>query len=386
MPYLDFNATTPPDQAVLDLFAEVAKAVPGNPASEQHALGQQARSVVDQARQQVADAFGVGPSNVVWTSGATESLYIAILSFLRSCPAEKRNIVIASTEHKAALAAADLASELFGARVDRVPCDGSGVIRVSDVEHLMDASTALVCVMGANNETGVINPVDDIGSLCRQRGVTYLCDATQMIGKASIDRLASAADMVALSGHKVYGVKGTGALLINRETKRELRPMFSGGGQESSLRGGTLNVPGVASLGLAVSNAVQRTGEFEAHNRRLSQEFVQEVRRLVLDVLVIGDGAERVANTNMIRVVGADAEAVMANMPNVHVSTGSACNSAVTEPSHVLLAMGLSSQEASECLRFSFGKDSTITEIKEAAVSLADAAARVRSLTEVRAS
>jgi cysteine desulfurase len=379
MVYLDYNASTPVDQRVLAVAAEAHKAY-GNPSSSHHAAGQAAAELVEEARHRVAALWHRPAQDVIFTSGATEAAALGLVGAMLGAPA-RPNIVVSVTEHKAILAAAELGARLTGGEIRNVKVDVDGVINLSHLNDLVDDSVSIVAVMAANNETGVVAPVSEVARVARESGAFNFVDATQLVGKGTLDRANEAADLVVCSSHKVYGPKGAGALIASRSVQKALVPIMSGGGQERGIRGGTHNTPSIVGFGLAAELAMKEQADDEARVARLAEALLRAVTSELTDVHVNGENAQRLSNTLNLRFEGADAEAVMASMPDVLVSSGSACQSAVPSPSHVLLAMGRDRVEASESLRISLGRPTTDDEIAEAASSIIAAVTRVREMT-----
>ncbi|OBI07327.1 cysteine desulfurase [Mycolicibacter heraklionensis] len=261
--------------------------------------------------------------------------------------------------------------------------DSNGLIDLADLERLVDESVSVVAVMAANNETGVIMPTDQIAAIAGKAGALMFADVTQLVGKRDLESVSASADLMVCSSHKIYGPKGAGALIAGRQVQKSLVPIASGGGQERGLRGGTHNTPAIVGFGLAAELAAKEQSGDTARIGRLTREFLAALEAQVPDIEVNGVRAERLSNTLNIRFRGADAEAVMTSMPEIQVSAGSACQSAMPTPSHVLLAMGRTSLEAAESLRFSLGRPTTSDEIQTAATSVAAAVDRVRGLTRV---
>ena len=380
MPYLDFNASTPVDPRVLEVVFDVLSHSPGNASSVQHRTGQAAAEAVEEARQGVAALVGAAPVEVILTSGASEALTVAILGSILG-RGHRPVIVVGATEHNAVLAAAELAARLAGGEVRVAPVDRTGVLDLDALEALCGPEVGLVAAMHANNETGTIHPVREIAEVVHKRGAVYLCDVTQSAGKLPLDDIMHSADLATFSSHKIYGPKGAGALVASRRQQREMLPIFPGGGQERGLRGGTPDTPSIAGFGMAARLAKAELASDDAHARGLMEQLRNGLARRVPDLQLIGSECQRLGNTMNFRFPGADAEAVMASMPDVEVSTGSACQAAVPTVSHVLLAMGLTHGEASECLRISVGRPTTEAEIDIAVECLASAVKRVRSMT-----
>lgn len=379
MVYLDYNASTPVDQRVLPAVVDAYRSF-GNPASAHHETGQAAAELVEESRSRVAALVHRPGQDVILTSGASEAAVLGIVG--AAIGSDKRpNIVVSPVEHKAILAAAELGVRLTGGEVRRAPVDTNGVPDLEGLDELVDESVAVVALMAANNETGVVMPTCQTAEIARSSGALMFVDATQLIGKGDLKPAAACADLMVCSSHKIYGPKGAGALVASRQVQRSLVPIASGGGQERGLRGGTHNTPAIVGFGLAAELAMKEQPSDTARIGKLATQLLTTLERQIPDVEVNGAGAERLSNTLNIRFPGADAEAVMASMPAIQVSAGSACQSAMLTSSHVLLAMGRSGVEAAESLRISLGRPTTDDEIRTAASAIATAVARVRGLT-----
>src|SRR6266542_5520354 len=381
MVYLDYNATTPLDARVREAVVGVLDRVYGNASSVQHGTGQEAAELVEEARDRVASLVKATPPSVVFTSGASEAATLAILGAALARANSRSALVVGATEHKAILAAAEMAARLTSGEVRIAPVLPHGQIDLDQLVGLVDETTALVAVMAANNETGVLAPVQEVAGICRSAGTLFFCDVTQAAGKTEVDLDAWGVDLAVRSSHKIYGPKGAGALVAPRHVQTSLVPIFGGGGQEHGLRGGTHNTSAIAGFGFAAQVAAKDLGDDVAHNGQLIDRLVSQVGARLSGVELIASRAARLTNTANVRFVGADAEAVMASMPDVEVSSGSACQSAVPAPSHVLRAMGYDTAAASECLRFSVGRPTTEDEIVFAVDRVVRAVSRVRPLT-----
>jgi len=379
MVYLDYNASTPVDQRVLPVVVE-AHAVYANPASTHHFAGQRAAELVEEARGRVGSLVSRPTQDVVFTSGATEAAVLGLLGAMVGVPS-RPNAIVAVTEHKAILAAAELGARLSGGEVRTALVDENGLVDLARLRELLDDSVAVVAVMAANNETGVLGPVAAVADAARSMGALTFIDATQLAGKGHLDDVTRAADLMVMSSHKIYGPKGAGALIASRTVQKSLVPIAPGGGQERGLRGGTHNTPSIVGFGLAAELAAKEHVQDAARIGELASELLADLQHRLPGVALNGDGAARLSNTLNLRFEGADAEAVMASMPSIQVSAGSACESAVSMPSHVLLAMGMSGTAASESLRISLGRPTTREEIKIAGDAIVEAVTRVRELT-----
>jgi cysteine desulfurase len=360
--YLDHNAITPmrPEavgamRSALDVF--------GNPASV-HAAGRAARDVLDRARGQVAAAIGARTSEVVFTSGATESAALAIRGVLGAAPSGRTELVVTAVEHPCVGALAALLREQ-GTPVHVVPVDRRGLPDLDVAERAVGPRTALVCAMLANNETGVVLPASRLFALARERGALAFCDAVQAIGKIDVDVRTLGADLVALTGQKFGGPRGAGALWVKEGIR--LAPVL-GGSQERGRRAGTENLPGIAGLGAAVEAAVAARAEDGPRLRALRDRLEAGLLAAFAGATVNGAGAERLPNTASITFPGVDGEALLMalDLEGVCASAGSACHSGSSKPSPVLSAMGLSLEEARGTLRFSLGWSSTAADVARA--------------------
>ncbi|MBI1657660.1 MAG: cysteine desulfurase [Thaumarchaeota archaeon] len=378
MAYLDYNATTPVDRRVLETMMPLFAERFGNPSSG-HGSGRTAAQAVEEAREKVADAVGMGASDVVFTSGATEANNLA-LTGLRSGLGRTIRILAGATEHKSVLQTCATLADA-GSKFKTIPVHPDGTVDIGALECMMsNGDIDVVSVMAANSETGVIHPVEEVACIVHDHGALFHCDATQAIGKIPFDGGKIGADMVTLSSHKIYGPKGCGALVATRESRRRIAAIIYGGGQERDMRSGTPNVPAIAGFGEACSIAATDGLADIPRQRHLRDEFESRLLETVPDVSVNGSGVERLSNTSNIRLCGALADAVMARIPSVEISTGSACSSNTMEPSHVLLAMGLDRTAADESVRISVGRETTATDIKSAVLEIAGAVESIRAI------
>ena len=379
MIYLDYNATTPVAPRALEAMLPMFTREFANPASK-HAGGQAAAELVEHARQQVAGLVGTRRGNTVFTSGTTESANLAIRGAMAASEPDRRRILIGATEHKAV---AEAAAACPG-KVEQVGVHHDGTLDLGHLRWLLADDVALVVVMAANNETGAINDVRQAAALAHQAGALIFCDIAQAAGKIPVELDGWAIDLAAWSAHKMYGPKGVGALAAGRAIRKRLTPLFAGGGQERGLRSGTLNTAGIVGFGEASRlAAADMAADAERHRhmvRLLRHLLTERPGRPPAGAEVNGSGAPRLPNTLNVRYAGAEADAVMACMPDVLVSSGAACGSADPAPSHVLLAMGLDADAALQSLRFSVGRPTTEQEVRTAADRVAGAVARVRSL------
>lgn len=378
--YLDYNATTPVDPRVLEVMLPFFRDQFGNAASRQHRLGCQAAESVEKARTQVAEVIGAHPREIVWTSGATESNNIALKGVAAS-PVHSRkggHIITARTEHKAVLDPCG-ALEKQGFVITRLPVNERGLISLDQLRDSFQPDTILVSLMHANNETGVVYPIEEIGRMCRRRGVLFHTDATQSFGKIPIDVNRFAIDLLSLSAHKIYGAKGVGALFVRRRQPRvRCVPLFEGGGHERGLRSGTLNVPGIVSLGAAARICSQ---EMAAEQKKIGflRDYLESRLCRIDGTTVNGGGSPRLANTLNVSFERIDIDRLMRSLPDIAISSSSACTSATLQPSYVLGAMGKSDEAIRGSARFSLGRFTTREEIERAADALEKAIRQMRS-------
>ena len=375
--YLDNHATTPVDPRVLAAMRPWWEENFANPASVEHALGRAAEAAVEAARAEIAELIGADAREIVLTSGATESNNLAIKGaarFAASQGAERRRIVTLATEHKCVLESVrDLAAEGFEPVI--LPVEPSGLLDTDRLRAaLAEAPTLLVSVMAVNNEIGVVQDLAAIGAVVKAAGVTFHTDAAQAVGRIPLDVGEIGADLLSISGHKIYGPKGIGALHVRRRPRVRLLPLFSGGGQERGLRSGTLPAPLVVGLGeaarLAAIEGLLDAGRIRSQRDRLMAALGAAIPGLRLN----GDAEQRVAgNVNLTFPGGVDAQAIMAAAPELCVSTGSACSSAAVEPSYVLRALGLPEAEARATLRIGIGRFTSPADVDLAAAALAAA-------------
>lgn len=375
--YLDNHATTPVDPRVLAAMRPWWEENFANPASIEHAMGRAAEEAVEAARAEIADLIGAEPREIVLTSGATESNNLAIKGAARFAAAQgdgRRRIVTLATEHKCVLESVrDLAAEGFEPMV--LPVRPDGLLDLGRLrEALAGAPTLLVSVMAVNNEIGVVQDLAAIGALVKEAGALFHTDAAQAAGRIPLDVEEIRADLLSLSGHKIYGPKGIGALYVRRRPRVRLAPLLSGGGQERGLRSGTLPAPLVVGLGEAARLAASEGPLDAGRIREQRDRFLAALRAEVPDVRLNGDPERRVpGNLNLTFPGGVDAQALMAAAPEVCVSTGSACSSAAIEPSYVLRALGMPEPEARATLRIGIGRFTSPADVDLAAAALARA-------------
>lgn len=372
--YLDYNATTPVDPRVVEAMLPHLTESFGNAASVDHFYGHEAQQAVEQAREQVAALIRADASEIVFTSGATEADNIAILGAAARA-GDEAEVVVSAIEHPAVLEAAGQ----LGDRAKVVPVSSEGVVDPADVRSRLTAKTALVSVMAANNETGAIQPIEEIGAVCAEAGIPFHTDAAQALRHLELDVERANISALSMSSHKVYGPKGVGALYVRKRQKRmKLAPLHFGGGQERGLRPGTANVPGIVGFGVAADLARRERGADSKRERGLKQELVSrliEATEIAFNVSPKG----ALPQTVSARFPGVGARALMhATRVQLSFSSGSACATTKVEPSHVLLAQGLSAQDASASMRLSFGRFTSEKEIEKAGAILLASAESLR--------
>ena len=376
--YLDYNGSSPLDPRVGKAMWPALAEWYGN-ASSTHRFGRRQAAAVEDARARVASLVGGRPTNVVFTAGATEANNLALSGIVASRPADRGRILISSVEHASVRETARWLSGQSLAEVDAIPVTSGGVVDLDALEALLSDDVLLVSVMAANSETGVLNPVVEIAERAHAAGALFHCDATQYAGRLPFDLSDIGADLVSLSSHKICGPGGVGALVAAKSNGR-LRPIIHGGGHERGLRSGSLNVAGIVGFGAAAEIAAAERVQEADRIRPLRDRLVAELKCGLSGVEENGDIDCRLPNTANLRFAGTDAEAVVANMDPVAVSTGSACSAGAIEPSAVLLAMGLSREAAFESVRFSLGRFTTAEEIEIAAQKTIAAVDYVRSM------
>jgi cysteine desulfurase len=379
--YLDNAASTPVDPAVIAQMQECLGEDGwfANPSATAHEAGRAAAQRIERARAQVARLIGASPEQIIFTSGATEADNLAVLGTARALAPGRRHVISARTEHKAVLdSVRQLRREGFS--VTWLQPDADGRVSARAVAAALRPDTALVSLMHVNNETGVIQDIQGIGEVCRAQAVTFHVDAAQSVGRLALDVSHLAVDLLSLSGHKIYGPKGIGALFVRLAARAPLRPLMFGGGQESALRPGTLPTHQIAGFGVAcelAGAAQEREGaRITAWRDRLWSRLES-----LGGVAINGERAPRVPHILNVSFDGVDGESLVSALPSLAVSTGAACNSAAAEPSYVLRALGRSVRQAESALRFSFGRFNTDEDVEAAAVLVSQAVRRLRAVS-----
>lgn len=379
--YLDHHATTPCDPRVVEAMLPYLTEEFGNPASRTHAFGWSAEAAVEGAREQVARAVGASPREIVFTSGATEANNLALFGAARALRDRGGRVVTCTTEHRAVLDPC-AALEREGFRVSYVGVDGDGLIDPDAFAEALCPGTVLVSVMHANNEIGVIQDVAPLAALAHERGALVHCDAAQSVGKVPVDVHALGVDLLSISGHKLYGPKGIGALYVRRRQPRlRLQPLQVGGGHERGLRSGTLPTPLCVGLGRACEIAGEEMEAEAARVGALRDRLWEGLRARLPAVRLNGHPTRRLPGNLNVSFDGVEGEALLVGLPELAVSTGSACTSATQTPSHVLRALGLGEARALSSLRFGLGRRNTADEIDLAADRVVAEVERLRGLS-----
>jgi cysteine desulfurase len=360
--YLDYQATTPADPRVVEAMLPYFNNQFGNPHSRGHSIGWRAEDAVERAREQVAALIGAEIREIIFTSGATEANNLAIKGAARFYGKKKNHVITVATEHKCVLeSCAQLEREGFN--VTYLPVQANGLLDLDVLKDAIDDNTCLVSVMAVNNEIGVIQPIANIGALCREGGVFFHTDAAQATGKITLDVEAMNIDLMSISGHKFYGPMGVGVMYVRRRPRVRLVPLFDGGGQERGFRSGTLPLPLCVGLGKACEMAQAEMAEEQARLLELRETLYQGICTRVPEAALNGDIENRIPGNLNLSFAGIDGEALLAGLKEIAVSSGSACTSASVEPSYVLKALGLGDALARSSLRIGLGRFTTDAEV-----------------------
>jgi len=382
--YLDNNATTPTDPRVVEAMLPFFYEIPGNAASRNHPYGWKAEEAVEYAREQIADLIGADPKEVIFTSGATESDNLALKGVFEMYASKGNHIITVKTEHKAVLDTCGHI-EKMGGQVTYLSVKDDGLIDLTELEAAITDKTILISVMWANNETGVIQPMKEIGDMCKKHGILFMSDATQAVGKIPVLPKEVGVHLMAFTAHKMYGPKGVGALFVNRKNPRvKVTAQMDGGGHERGMRSGTLNVPGIVGFGKAAALAKQ---EMEAEAKRLSalrDKLEKAFTSNVEEVYVNGNRDHRMPHVTNISFKHVEGEGLMMTFnQNIAVSSGSACTSASLEPSYVLVALGLGDDLAHSSIRFSLGRFTTEEDVDYAIQAVTKGVNHMRDLSPI---
>ncbi|KAG2495891.1 hypothetical protein HYH03_006129 [Edaphochlamys debaryana] len=365
--YLDMQATTPMDPRVIDAMLPFMTEQFGNPHSRTHLYGWESEEAVEDARAKIARLIGADPKEIIFTSGATESNNTAIKGVAMYYKDKKRHVITTQTEHKCVLDSCRWLQQR-GWDVTYLPVRPDGMLDMSVLEAAIRPDTALVSVMAVNNEIGVVQPISEIGALCRSKGVFFHTDGAQAVGKLPLDVNASKIDLLSLSGHKIYGPKGVGALYVRRRPRVRMEPLMSGGGQERGLRSGTVPTPLVVGLGAACEVAARDMQSDLAHVRRLEERLRTGITSQLQGVMLNGpsDLALRYPGNLNLSFAYVEGESLIMGLKEIAVSSGSACTSASLEPSYVLRALGVEEELAHTSIRYGMGRFTTDAEVDRA--------------------
>jgi cysteine desulfurase len=377
--YLDYQATTPVDQRVMDAMIPLFTESFGNPHSTSHSYGWEARDAVEVAREQVAKMINADPREVIFTSGATESNNMAVKGVGRFFAGRKNHMIALNTEHKCVLESLKY-MQRHDIEVTWLDVNSEGLVDLREFAAAIRPDTALASVMLANNEIGVIQPLAEIGALCRQHGVYLHTDAAQAAGKLRIDVQAMNIDLMSLSGHKMYGPMGIGALYVRRKPRVRFEPLMDGGGQERTMRSGTLPAPLVVGFGQAAKIICEELKVEALRIKDMRDRLLKGLQQRITDTFINGSEDARIAGNINIGFRGVDSESLMDVLKDhVALSSGSACTSTSVEPSYVLRAIGLSDEDAHSSVRMCVGRMTTIEEIEKSIAAISDAVNELRN-------
>ena len=378
--YLDYSATTPVDPRVaVKMFTYLCDKF-GNPASRSHAYGWEAEKAVEEARANVAAYINADPREIVWTSGATEADNLAVKGAAHFYKDKGKHLITVKTEHKAILDSMRHLEE-EGFEVTYMDVQENGLLDLKALEAAIRPDTTLVSVMGVNNEIGVIQDIAAIGELCRSKGVIFHCDATQAVGKMDLDMQKLKVDLMSLSGHKVYGPKGIGALYVRRKPRVRLEAQIHGGGHERGMRSGTLATHQIVGMGEAYRIMKLEQAEEMKRGRRLRDRLLEGIRKNIPEIVINGDMEHRACTNLNVSFKYIEGESLMMAVKDLAVSSGSACTSASLEPSYVLKALGRDDELAHSSIRFTLGRFTTEEEIDFAIETLTREVARLREMS-----
>lgn len=378
--YLDYQSTTPVDPRVMQEMIPYFTEKFGNPHSRSHSYGWESEAAVELARVRVAQLINADPKEIIFTSGATESNNMAIKGLARFYGENKKHIITAATEHKCILDACRHLEE-EGFKVTYLPVKSNGLIELAELNKAITSETCLVSIMGVNNEIGVIQPLAEIGKICRERGVFFHSDCAQSFGKIPLDVRAMNIDLMSISAHKIYGPKGVGALYVSRKPRVRLEPLINGGGQERGFRSGTLPTPLIVGFGKAAEIAQNDMGNDYRHIKYLSDKFYNAIVTKIPDVFLNGDRINRYPGNLNLSFAYVEGESLIIAIKELAVSSGSACTSSSLEPSYVLRSIGVEEDLAHTSIRFGFGRFTTEEEIDYAIDVLLKNIERLRQMS-----
>jgi cysteine desulfurase len=378
--YLDYQATTPCDPRVVEKMIPHFTNNFGNPHSRNHAFGWNAEEAIEVARGQVAHLIGAGPKEIIFTSGATESNNLALKGVVNFYKETKNHIITTVTEHKCVLDTCRHLEEQ-GFEVTYLPVQSSGLINLEDLRSAITDKTVMVSIMAVHNEIGVIQPLKEIGAICREKGVFFHTDAAQAVGKIPLNVEELHIDLMSISGHKLYGPKGIGALYVRRRPRVRVQAQINGGGQERGMRSGTLPTPLCVGFGDACAIAEKEMAQEHARLKTLYDHFTKTIFDSLTDVYLNGDAAQRFPGNINISFAYVEGEGLMMGLKDLAISSGSACTSASLEPSYVLRALGVGEDLAHTSLRIGFGRFTTLEEVNYAASRIISEVKRLREMS-----
>lgn len=381
--YLDNHATTSLDPRVLEAMMPFFTVRFGNAASNSHSFGWEAAAAVEKARRQIAASIGASAQEIVFTSGATESNNLALKGVAEGCREKGDHIITAVTEHKAVLDSCKHL-EKTGCRVTCLPVGRDGLIDLDQLKDAFTDRTILVSIMAANNEIGVLQPIEEIGRICRERGVLFHSDAVQALGKVPLDVNRANLDLASLTAHKLYGPKGCGALYVRRSVSERLVPLIDGGGHENGLRSGTLNVPGIVGFGRTCEIAQQELPEESCRVAGLRNRLRDRLMAELDHVAINGSMEHRLPGNLNMSFLEVEGETLLTGLNDVALSSGSACSSGKTHASYVLKALGLSDEAAGSAIRFGIGRFNTEAEIDYVAGRIIEMVKNLREVSSLK--
>jgi cysteine desulfurase len=379
--YMDYQATTPMDPRALEQMLPYFTETYGNPHSRSHSFGWEAEEVVEKARAQVASLIGAVPKEIVFTSGATESNNLALKGVSRFYKDRRDEIVTVVTEHKCVLDACRHLQQEEGMKVTYLPVKTNGLVDLDILRAAVTERTAIVSVMAVNNEIGVIQPMVEIGQICREKGAFFHTDAAQAAGKIELNVNAMNIDLMSISGHKMYGPMGIGALYVRRKPRVRLQAMINGGGQERGMRSGTLSPALCVGFGAACALSEAEMGKDNEHIRRLADRLYKGLTERLDDVILNGDRDQRFPGNLNLSFSFVEGESLMMGMRDVAVSSGSACTSASLEPSYVLRALGVEEEMAHTSIRMGIGRMTTESEIDFVIATIVEHVNKLRAMS-----
>ena len=379
--YFDYQATTPVDPRVIDKMLPYFSEIYGNPHSRNHSYGWEAEEAVEIARENVANIIKANPKEIIFTSGATESNNLAIKGLADFYGDKKNHIITCVTEHKCVLESCRFLSEKKGFNVTYLPVKSDGLIDLSELKKAITPKTLLVSIMGVHNEIGVIQPLKEIGKICRQNEVFFHTDCAQAVGKIELDVNEMNIDLMSISGHKIYAPKGVGALFVRRKPRVRISAMMSGGGQERGMRSGTLSPALCVGLGEACKIYSKEMNSENKKLTKLKNLMLDGIKSKCDDIYLNGSEINRVPGNLNLSFAYIEGESLMMGIKNLAVSSGSACTSASLEPSYVLKALGVEEELAHTSLRIGLGRFTTEDDVKKAVKKIVDEVKRLRALS-----